>query len=494
MIFSQVILTAFVIYWLSGRVKQEKLELRKDLLFDFQQSEQKMLDTLIMDKMIHPVLRWKRPPASGVTIDTVITATHSNTLKKAPVIQKRISMFTYHDSVKGDSNYNDRKRILETMLMVDSGDQTKQVKFRNNLKNIDHEKLLLQGVKMFVNIVNDSLSDSTYHISAYPSGLDTSVLKNQFNKKLHANNFQAIWVSRADSDSLKINKSLFFLTSDLLNGKVGVKVQNYTGYILRKLAPNMAFGLILLLLTGAAFVISHKSLKKQLMLNKIRDEFVSNISHELKTPVSTVKISLEALKNFNVKDDPVRSFEYIQIASQEMDRLDSLIQKVLTSSVYNESSELMSFEMINLDDLIADVIRTSQPRFLKEEATIITELAAHDALIWADRLHIQGVIVNLLDNSLKYTTGKASIIIKTSTTEANVILAITDNGAGIPEEFQSKVFDKFFRVPADNKHNVKGYGLGLSYVAMVVKHHGGTISVKNNEIAGCTFTLSFPKK
>lgn len=196
---------------------------------------------------------------------------------------------------------------------------------------------------------------------------------------------------------------------------------------------------------------------------------------------------------FNIKENPEKSSEYIKIACLELDRLDFLIQKVLTSSIYESSSTVANFENVNLDYILSDVIKTMQIRFESENATVTKECIGTDFIILADRIHIQGVIINLFDNSLKYTKGKPTININLNSVEKTIILSISDDGIGIPEEYHNRIFEKFFRVPSNNKHNVKGHGLGLNYVEMVMKQHNGTISVKNNPTSGCTFTLTFPK-
>lgn len=279
----------------------------------------------------------------------------------------------------------------------------------------------------------------------------------------------------------------------MLNGKVGVGIENYTLFLFKKLAPNIFFGLLLLLTTGAAFIISFINLRKQHQLNKIRDEFVGNITHELKTPVATVKVALEALNKFNIKDNPEKTSEYIKIATLELDRLDFLIHKVLTSSINESNSNVVNTENVNLDDILSDVIKTMQIRFESENATVTKESIGTDFNILADRVHIQGVIINLLDNSLKYTNGNPTIHINLNSLEKTIILSVSDSGIGIPEEYHGRIFEKFFRVPSNNKHNVKGHGLGLNYVEMVMKQLNGIISVKNNPTKGCTFTLKFPK-
>lgn len=485
MIFSQVLITAFVIYWLTERYKYEMDELRKDLTREFELSEQEMLDTMIRARMINPILHGNSISANKIAIinaqnsQSVINVTktsNGNSDEKNDSIKFKFDIKFDSTGTKSGSDSVTKKNALHIVR-----------------KNSKSEKLLIEGVKVFMSIVNDSVYGASSTTTAFDETLDTSILKSNFSEKLIVQKLKPIWVINPDSDSLNIKKTKIILYSDMLNGKVGVEIGNHAYFLIRKIGPNIFFGLLLLLTTGAAFIISYINLKKQHQLNRIRDEFVGNITHELKTPVATVKVALEALSKFNIKDNPEKSSEYIKIASLELDRLDFLIQKVLISSIHESNSKTINFEIVNLNEILADVIKTMQIRFENEFASVTEEYIGIDFKTLADRIHIQGVIINLIDNSLKYTDGKPTIHIKLNSLEKTIELSVSDDGIGIPEEYQARIFEKFFRVPNNNKHNVKGHGLGLNYVEMVMKQHNGIISVKNNPIRGCTFTLSFPK-
>jgi two-component system, OmpR family, phosphate regulon sensor histidine kinase PhoR len=134
-----------------------------------------------------------------------------------------------------------------------------------------------------------------------------------------------------------------------------------------------------------------------------------------------------------------------------------------------------------------------EARFVQQNASVEFKTGVENCFLHIDRLHIQGVIINLIDNSLKYSDNKPEIIIEIEQSFGSVMLTISDNGQGIPQEYISRIFDKFFRVPKGDLHNVKGYGLGLSFADLVMKHHSGSISVKNLKDSGCEFTLTFPK-
>ncbi|MGZ4116546.1 MAG: sensor histidine kinase, partial [Bacteroidia bacterium] len=272
----------------------------------------------------------------------------------------------------------------------------------------------------------------------------------------------------------------------------GAAIYQYNSYLIKKIFPEIAFAFILILLTGFAFGISFHSMKKQSRLNILKDNFINNVSHELKTPVSTIKVAIEALQNFNALENPKITAEYLEMARLETERLEQLIDHILNTSVLESGKEIMHFEKTDLNELIQDTLTSLKWKFEKQSAQIKFHQAKYPVILNIDKLHIQGVLINLIDNSLKYNSGIPEISISTFSSNNFFKITIEDNGPGIPEEYIDKVFDRFFRVPHGDTHNVKGYGLGLTYAAQVMQQHKGTIEVKNREPKGCIFTLSFP--
>jgi len=190
------------------------------------------------------------------------------------------------------------------------------------------------------------------------------------------------------------------------------------------------------------------------------------------------------LLDFDMKKDPKLTQEYLEMAHSEMNRLDLLVNQVLNNSAMEDGNKFIFPENIDLTNLVNEVLHSMQPRFDKQKAEINFQTNDEDIFVKADKLHIHGVLVNLIDNSLKYTLKKPKISIAITQNEKETKLTISDNGLGIPDEYIHKVFDKFFRVPTGDKHNVKGYGLGLNYAALVMQHHGGKISVENLDNGG----------
>ena len=321
--------------------------------------------------------------------------------------------------------------------------------------------------------------------------VDTIVFNELFTTQMRQNgwNFNSEWINSSDSN--KKAAGSIFINSNFFTDANGVVVSNYRHYIFWKLLPQMFFVLILLSLTATAFVVTFKSLKAQIKLSFLKDDFISNMSHELKTPIATVKVALEALNNYNIIDDPKLSREYLGMATSEMDRLELLATRVLNTSLLETGKIYVQQESHDLKELVEGVLQSLQPRLRQHNAKVSFYAGGDRFPVHVDVLHMQGVLVNLIDNSLKYGIAPVCINIDLSEVGGKVRLALTDNGPGIPEEYKEKVFEKFFRVPTGNLHNTKGYGLGLSYVAQVMRQHKGNIAVNNIAEGGCMFTLTF---
>jgi two-component system phosphate regulon sensor histidine kinase PhoR len=260
-------------------------------------------------------------------------------------------------------------------------------------------------------------------------------------------------------------------------------------YIVNKLWQPILFSLLLILLTVAAFVLLYRNMIRQKRLAELKNDLISNISHELKTPIATVGVALEALKSFNAIDDPERTREYLDISQNELQRLNMLVDKVLKLSIFEKKEIELKKERFDYKQLTAEIMNSMKLQFEKYHAKTSLHTEGDNFFLDADKLHITSVVYNLLDNALKYSKENPAINVSLKSGEEYIELSVQDNGIGIPSEYRSRIFDKFFRVPTGDRHNIKGYGLGLSYVAEVVKRHKGQISVDSEAGKGSTFTV-----
>ncbi len=271
-----------------------------------------------------------------------------------------------------------------------------------------------------------------------------------------------------------------------------LKTGNTFPYLLKQIIQPVLFSFLLLGITILSFVLLYRNLLKQQRLAASKNEFISNITHELKTPIATVGVAIEALKNFNAMDNPQRTKEYLDISSNELQRLGLLVDKVLKLSMFEKKEVELKYETMNLKEVVEEVVSSLKLQLEKNRAVVAIS-SQGDVNIQGDRLHMLSVVFNLVDNSIKYSNKEPSIQIDMKEKENNVVVKITDNGIGMDPAYKDKVFDKFFRIPHGDTHNAKGYGLGLSYTAQVIQKHHGTITVESQPGVGTTFTIGLPK-
>ena len=272
-----------------------------------------------------------------------------------------------------------------------------------------------------------------------------------------------------------------------------LELGNTAPYLLKRIGLPVLFSIVLLGITVLSFIMLYRSLLRQRRLAEVKNEFISNITHELKTPIATVGVAIEALKNFNAMQNPERTREYLDISGNELQRLNLLVDKVLKLSMFEKKEVELKYETMDLKNVVNEVVASMRLQLEKYKASILVSNSGN-SVMGADMLHIQSVVFNLLDNALKYSKGDPEIKIEIEGKEKEIVLSVSDNGIGIPVEYQNKVFEKFFRIPHGNTHNAKGYGLGLSYVAHVVEKHRGTIRVESRAGVGSKFIITLPKR
>ncbi|MBT8232688.1 MAG: HAMP domain-containing histidine kinase [Saprospiraceae bacterium] len=263
--------------------------------------------------------------------------------------------------------------------------------------------------------------------------------------------------------------------------------------VMKRILPQILLSLFLLVSVWLSFFLSARSIKRERQLTELRNDFMSNMSHELKTPVSTISVALEALKNFDAANDANSRKEYIDISKAEVERLGLLVDKALNISLYEQGKFVYEKQIFDLDVQINRVIKTLKIQLENQNVHLEYEKNGQNFFVNADKIHITNVIHNLIENGIKYSDIPASIKISLVESPSFIKVDIADKGQGIPPEFQDKIFDKFFRVPTGNTHNVKGHGLGLSYVKEVVVSQGGQISVISKVGEGSTFSIQIPK-
>jgi len=271
-----------------------------------------------------------------------------------------------------------------------------------------------------------------------------------------------------------------------------VNIQNTTGYIFRKMSPMILVSVLLVGLTVLSFVLLYRNLIRQKRLTQLKNDFISNITHELKTPIATVSVAVEAMKNFNVLDDPKRTQEYLSISANELQRLALLVDNVLRLSMFEKKEVQFKKEPFDIGELVVEVMESMKLQFETQRAQTSIEYTGENFIIEGDKRHIASVIYNLLDNALKYSNDNPVIKLHLLDRSSFFELRVSDNGIGISDEYKDKVFEQFFRVPSGDRPNIKGYGLGLSYVNHIIRSHQGFIELQTQVGKGSTFCIKLP--
>ncbi len=262
-------------------------------------------------------------------------------------------------------------------------------------------------------------------------------------------------------------------------------------YVLRKIAPVLAGSVLLGVLTTGCFLYMLSTILRQKKLSEIKNDFVGNMTHELKTPLATVSAAVEAMQSFGVLEDPHKTKLYLSVSRQELQRLADLVEKVLDMAVAEKKEMELLPEKVDAAGLIGEIVALHQLKAAKPVAFQV-EAAGPAQWVWADKLHVSNAIHNLVDNAIKYSGETVRVRISSRIAGKSWRLAVQDNGPGIPVAYRKAVFERFFRIPTGNLHPVKGFGLGLSYVKDVVEKHGGRVEVGGGPGGGSEFILWFP--
>lgn len=231
---------------------------------------------------------------------------------------------------------------------------------------------------------------------------------------------------------------------------------------------------------------------RQKKLSDMKSDFVNNLTHELKTPISTISLASQMLSDKSIPLQDKNTDRISDIITQESKRLGYQVEKVLQMAKFDQGQIHLKFREVHLNDLIENVISNFTLQIESKDGILIPSLHAENDVINADEVHMTNVISNLLDNASKYTDKKPEIIIETRNERNYLIMVIRDNGIGISKANLKRIFDKFYRVPTGNVHNVKGFGLGLSYVHKIVEEHQGNISVESELGVGSSFIIKIP--
>ena len=271
-----------------------------------------------------------------------------------------------------------------------------------------------------------------------------------------------------------------------------------TPLVLKQMSGILATSFVILIILGFAFWILIRTILQQKTLEEMKSDFTNNITHELKTPIAVAYAANDALLNFNQADEKAKRDKYLRICQEQLQRLSGLVEQILSMSMERRKTFRLHPEPLSMESILEPLIEQHKLK-AEKPVHISTDIEPAGLTLTADRTHFSNIISNLIDNAIKYSPEAAEVNIRCRQTASAgqgefVEIAISDRGTGIAPEKQSHIFDKFYRVPTGNLHNVKGYGLGLFYVKTMTEKHGGSVTVKSEPGKGSTFTLRFPNR
>lgn len=261
--------------------------------------------------------------------------------------------------------------------------------------------------------------------------------------------------------------------------------------VLKQMTGILAASAATLIILAFAFWYLIHTMLRQRSLDEMKDDFTHNMTHELKTPISVAYAANDALLNFSQGNDAAMREKYLRISQHQLQRLGAMVEQILSTSMERRKSFALKIETLDVENTINQIIEMQ--RLKTQKSLVITlDVTPHDLTIDADRQHFCQMISNICDNAIKYSKGDVRISISCRKDgEGNIVIAISDNGTGIAPSHIKHIFEKFYRVPNGNIHEVSGYGLGLYYVATMMRLHGGTVDVESEVDKGSTFTLKF---
>ena len=266
---------------------------------------------------------------------------------------------------------------------------------------------------------------------------------------------------------------------------------NTQGFILRNMWTVFGSSILLILMIGSVFYSSVSTMLKQKKLADIKNDFINNMTHEFKTPISTISLAVEVMKDNEVKKDSSKMSRYLNIIQDENRRLGSQVEKVLQMALLDKGEVKLRLGEVDVHETIEQVLTNLSVQIEQKNGVVNLELEAENPAIEADEVHLTNIIYNLLDNANKYSPENPEITIRTENVGNSLKISILDKGIGMTKEQIIRIFERFYRVPTGNLHDVKGFGLGLSYVKKMVESHNGQISVESKLGEGSKFEIIF---
>ena len=390
--------------------------------------------------------------------------------------QKEISKISTID------NDFDELTPIEKVYKIGKESKLQNVQLENFFRDIAPSLPIYERVsvnELYLNLMNELRErgvDTDFEFGVYGDGLATKVKSIKF-KKEKGKSYQV---------------PLFADDAGYSDYQLYVSFPEKKEYILASISNILVLAAIFILIIILAFASAIYQLLRQKQISEIKTDFINNMTHEFKTPIATINLALDAIKNPKIIDDKEKVLRYTEMIRQENKRMHGQVENVLRISKLEKNQLDLTSSVADLHDIINDAV-THVDLIVKDKGGYIDEhLEAVQSEVIVSKFHFTNVIVNILDNAIKYSDGSPKIDLYTENAGNNIILKITDQGIGMSKNVQKHIFDKFYREQKGNIHDIKGHGLGLSYVKKIVEHDHGSVYVESERGKGSTFTIKLP--
>jgi len=357
------------------------------------------------------------------------------------------------------------KSLYETeFLNISSRTPIYQRVSKNEIRsNLDNE-LKDHGIK------------TRFEFGIYSEGLATKVRSRNF--KLHVGKSYVVPLFVQDDGSSKYQ--LF------------VSFPNKKEYIISTISKILILAVFFIFVIILAFASSLYQMIRQKQISEIKTEFINNMTHEFKTPIATINLALDAIKNPKIINENEKVLKYVNMIREENKRMHHQVENVLRISKLEKNQLEIIKETVDMQEVINDAISHVKLMINDKGGSIKTHFGAHQNLIKGNKFHLTNVTINILDNAIKYSSKEPDINIFTENKDSSLVVKIVDKGIGMSKNTKKQVFDKFYREQKGNIHNVKGHGLGLSYVKKIIENHQGKVSIESEKEKGSTFIVKLP--
>jgi two-component system, OmpR family, phosphate regulon sensor histidine kinase PhoR len=385
-----------------------------------------------------------------------------------------------------DSKDNSDKDIVSSPItnIIRSGtiSEAQRISFEKSFKELSKRTPIHKRTneKQIRDLLSERLKKDSININ-----FELAIYSNDLATKVHSENFEL------DKNNI-YSVPIFYDENNQSTYKLLVNFPEDRKFILSSNIGMIALSIIFTSIIILAYSSALYQLVKQRKISEIKTDFINNMTHEFKTPIATINLALDSIKNPKVIDDKEKVKRYLAMIKEENKRMHAQVENVLRISKLEKNELNISKDRLNLHELIEDAITHVELLVEDRQGYIKTFFDAPKASILANDTHFTNVIVNILDNAIKYSPDAPQIEVHTENVGTNILLKIKDHGSGMSKAAVKRVFEKFYREHTGNIHNVKGHGLGLAYVKRIVEDHQGYISVESEKEKGSTFTIKLP--